>query len=615
MSLRVQCKQCGKAFRVEDSWAGKRVRCKTCSAIMVIPIPDPATADVGAGIAPTPENTAAPELQWDAMAALESAAQVAAAPAVFDAYSMPPAYHEYADAPSPYITIPGEEHIDRWVPWGAVALFALNLLIVFIASVSGLMKSGSGTNPNAMAVGVAIGLIIGLGVAICAIAASSGLMVLGVYIGSQIMKFPNHRLLYWRCVAAVCTSAAISSLLHTIGLDISIIRWFLAISCGLGVLWVLLRLRLAPFAVAGGIGATLGLLLPLGCLFGSQTALASLARKGSALTPAMVTPAGSAPAGPGSNPLSALGASIFDPRIALRQQSAAKLKMIHSALWLYANDHGNRSPQTLAELVDTEHLPAENLTPPSSAVSYSFRGFDNSATNNPIIVYEQGDRSVMGGVNVLYLDGTVQFFQGNMADLVLNMPVMPPMASRFPSPGGMPFTPGQPYQPSQVQQPNFPSPTFQPPTFQPPTFHPPNFQPPTHQRPSFPNLQLPENPADPQPAPGDPTETLNKIARGYKTYFSSHNSTYPHTLQELARSGALPPETNSQPTGWHLFTTPNLPPLSDLPPDLIIVYVTPTTRDKYYVLFGDWHVAEVDAKDFGEIRMKSSRARRTASQR
>lgn len=62
MSLEVQCEQCGKAYRVGDEHAGKRVRCKACQAVINIPTP-------AAVIAPPPLPRMASNPSYPASAA------------------------------------------------------------------------------------------------------------------------------------------------------------------------------------------------------------------------------------------------------------------------------------------------------------------------------------------------------------------------------------------------------------------------------------------------------------------------------------------------------------------------------------------------------------------
>ena len=46
MSLTVECNACARRYNVADNWAGKRVKCKNCGAVMQVPAP-PAESSPG----------------------------------------------------------------------------------------------------------------------------------------------------------------------------------------------------------------------------------------------------------------------------------------------------------------------------------------------------------------------------------------------------------------------------------------------------------------------------------------------------------------------------------------------------------------------------------------
>lgn len=62
MPIEVQCGGCGKRYNVGDQFAGKKAKCKNCGAVMVVPQPVPVEA--------------APDMDYDALAALESTGQI-----------------------------------------------------------------------------------------------------------------------------------------------------------------------------------------------------------------------------------------------------------------------------------------------------------------------------------------------------------------------------------------------------------------------------------------------------------------------------------------------------------------------------------------------------------
>lgn len=43
--IKFKCTQCDHEYRVGDDYAGKKVRCKSCQAVNVIPEPTPACGD------------------------------------------------------------------------------------------------------------------------------------------------------------------------------------------------------------------------------------------------------------------------------------------------------------------------------------------------------------------------------------------------------------------------------------------------------------------------------------------------------------------------------------------------------------------------------------------
>jgi hypothetical protein len=205
-----------------------------------------------------------------------------------EAVSLPPAYDDFVPA-NPYVTIGGEEAIDRWLPWVSVAVFFLAVVINAVVAVASVNRGTSITTPSGMTAAVVTGIavLVAIVFSIAVPAASGGLLLLGVFIGSQIMNFPNQRMLYWRCVAAACAAVGIDYTLKNIGLDLDVARWFLSVAVGLGVLWLLLRLRLPQFAVAGGFAALLGFLIPLGLIFGLKAVFSNLASRS---TPMAMTP-------------------------------------------------------------------------------------------------------------------------------------------------------------------------------------------------------------------------------------------------------------------------------------------------------------------------------------
>src|SRR5436309_15044575 len=61
MSIKVGCISCGKIYQVDDRFAGKKAKCKTCGAVLEVPIPGKSTAKVTAG-APMRNSSGAPRV-------------------------------------------------------------------------------------------------------------------------------------------------------------------------------------------------------------------------------------------------------------------------------------------------------------------------------------------------------------------------------------------------------------------------------------------------------------------------------------------------------------------------------------------------------------------------
>ena len=51
MKIKFKCSECGQSYRVSDEYAGKRVRCKSCSQVNMISRPENHTVGSGDSIA------------------------------------------------------------------------------------------------------------------------------------------------------------------------------------------------------------------------------------------------------------------------------------------------------------------------------------------------------------------------------------------------------------------------------------------------------------------------------------------------------------------------------------------------------------------------------------
>ena len=99
--------------------------------------------------------------------------------------------------------------------------------------------------------------------------------------------------------------------------------------------------------------------------------------------------------------------------LAKRTVSSANLRGIGRGMYIYANDHEERFPDSLHELIEAGHITPEMLTSPrdrEGAVSYIYiSGQSPAGDARNIVAYERiiGDE----GTNVLFLDGHVEWMK------------------------------------------------------------------------------------------------------------------------------------------------------------------------------------------------------------
>jgi DNA-directed RNA polymerase subunit RPC12/RpoP len=270
MSISVDCINCRRKFRVDQSWAGKRVRCKACGNVMVVPELPPVEMEFD-------------EFDFEDVSSEQAVYQPAGAAG--EIFAPAPAYApgiNYFTGPAPtYVNVPNEELIDTWAPWTGVWFLVLACAIASLrgfAAASAMVKSAGWGPPQ---IGYVFGVVAG-GLFVTAIfvpAILSGLFVLGAFLGSRIMGFDNPRLLYWRCLSMACFYSAVSLIFRgcQFAEPAAPVVTLLAMALSLGFLWLLLRLRPIPFSVSGGMVALLGFVLPHLLLMALQSLTASLA--------------------------------------------------------------------------------------------------------------------------------------------------------------------------------------------------------------------------------------------------------------------------------------------------------------------------------------------------
>lgn len=118
--------------------------------------------------------------------------------------------------------------------------------------------------------------------------------------------------------------------------------------------------------------------------------------------------------------------AILSPAVAGARASAQKvvcrnnLHQIGLAILTYADEHDSRLPDSLSELVDGKHLPAQALTCPAvdsaeSISEYVYKGkglrVDAPNASSTVIAHDR-EENHRGGCNVLYLDGHVEWKEG-----------------------------------------------------------------------------------------------------------------------------------------------------------------------------------------------------------
>ena len=318
--MTVTCPSCGKRYRVEDQSSGQRLACRVCGGAIDVPVFSTANPFV------TGASMQVRELEYSPTEADQQ------------------------------VEIAGAETIDRVVPWVMLAGF----LGYVILSASSSIPPPKSTGPNAHAYGAgyAIGRALGMIVMVAGIGAP--LCVLGVFIASRIMKFTNRPMLYWRCLAVMATPFA--TLLVASGFDLhrlprGPLPW-LALLPMFGVLWLMLRLRGGPYAVAAafvllcGVGGPIVLAVviavPFVLMAGSRGSVASIAPP--ATGPSRTTVARATPL-------------TGDQMRILRPLVEQQMKRVGAALQAYSAMHAGQYPRTLTHLQTAGLLGASDAKP------------------------------------------------------------------------------------------------------------------------------------------------------------------------------------------------------------------------------------------------------------
>lgn len=388
MTVTVDCPTCGKHYRIDAKFAGRRVQCKGCGTAMIVPAP-------AAVAAPQPVAVAAPPVS----ALWPPPPPPPVAPPPYYGTPMPVRALEYGQdvERSQYVSFDGEEWVDRIVPWAVLAAFLGSIIIGSIMSVRGLMTRATATgSPQAFLVGFVVARALGPLFLVFAIWAP--LSLLGVFIASRIMKFTNRPLLYWRCAVTMMTPLALIFMLG--GIDPRHLRdgpvWWLTLVPMFGVLWLMLRLRLAPFAVAAGFVLVFAIAGPVLLVFllaipfvmaGRSGPRATISPPPTFRTPSVVRPLATPGSPSSSSPAISRPAGVPTNRPVLELQ----LKQVGAALKSYAVTHGGAYPKSLKDLVADGGLSAADAEPlGASAWVYNSRGLSDPLPAEFVLVHDVG---------------------------------------------------------------------------------------------------------------------------------------------------------------------------------------------------------------------------------
>lgn len=400
MSLIARCGSCGKSYRVDDALAGKRARCKACGGVVEVPSDQPVTSTMGGS-----RGVAAP-----AMALQPGFAVPAPNFAIPTAQPVTPDY--FVERPDAYVRWDGDHQVDRWVPFVVLVGFVLALLSPIGIVAYAIAQTPPGTPIPWDKLSFLLGQYLKL-LAILVpgmVGVPTLLLMLGVYVSSRVMKFALPDRFFLRCLTVICAPVLIQALIMGFRIaqgDLEMapgLWWVVSMTLWLGVLWLMFRLRPAPFSVTLGlafifcIGIPIALVLVLALavgigvgVMGAQKAVAARAGVRPPMfssAPAPPTyrvpnlvnglPVPTPPSSLTSSPAQTRPAPTFQrppvvtpptPRpardpVAERTQVEASLKKIGDALRTYADGHAGQFPRRLDELQSAGLLEAGDLRSP-----------------------------------------------------------------------------------------------------------------------------------------------------------------------------------------------------------------------------------------------------------
>ncbi len=249
MGIQVRCPGCGKTYQIRDELAGKTGRCKGCGSIIKVPLADdPGPVDLGALDLKEPA-----EAEHRLPEAIPAPPPIPRAPRV----RVEPAEEE---ARSPYLEWPGLERLERWATWIPIVIVAGFLILMIVRTFrlgSGLADAFGATaygrgrlyGELAKTLGKELGKIVGV-----VVLGMAPLCMLGIVGAAKILKVRPTSSLYLKSLAIACVTLAVPLVyneFNVFGTLVSV-EWYVTVPIMLGLLWVLVRQRPAPFAVTGG---------------------------------------------------------------------------------------------------------------------------------------------------------------------------------------------------------------------------------------------------------------------------------------------------------------------------------------------------------------------------
>jgi hypothetical protein len=441
MAVTASCERCGKAYRLDEKFAGKRARCRACGGI--VHVPTMPSVEPVRGM-PTPAPVTAPEL-------------------VSVTHPLTPDYAiERSDA---YVRWPGEVHVDRYVPLVTFIAFALALVAPAGYVAYWVWQRPAGTPLRWDLVGYSLGVYLKMLAVFVPglVGVPTLLLMLGVYVASRVAKFNLPDRFFLRCLTVVCAPVLIQMLVMAARMAQGYVEalaafwWVVSMTLWVGVLWLMFRLRPAPFSATVGfafifcVGIPVALVLILALAVGigvgaGRATLATAARSQVKVTPGFAfttnPPATRAPvarpplsafraARPAISPppaaTSASGTSqpspvtapppvrptraAPEPRdpVADRARAEASLQKVGDALKKYAEDHGGAFPRHLDELSAAGLIDAADLrSPKGSAFVYSWSPRLSSPVPPQYVLVHELSPGADGKRAVLYGDGRIE---------------------------------------------------------------------------------------------------------------------------------------------------------------------------------------------------------------